>query len=66
MRLREQPDIHEPGSAPVESSVEIGDDTEPLRDEGAALLSAADAAINRALSRDSNEFLAQNRQQGGQ
>jgi hypothetical protein len=37
-----------------------------VRDQGRALLAAADAAIARALSRDSNEFLAQNRQLGGQ
>ena len=41
------------------------DQTE-LREQGAALLAAADEAIARALSRDSAEFLAQNRQAGGQ
>ena len=34
--------------------------------EGRALLDAADAAITRALSRDSSQFLAQSRQTGGQ
>jgi hypothetical protein len=37
-----------------------------LRQRGAALAAAADDAINRALSRNSSEFLAQNRQSGGQ
>ncbi len=37
-----------------------------LRNQAAALLAAADDAITRALSRDSAEFLAQNRQSGGQ
>ena len=37
-----------------------------LGERGAALLAAADEAINRALSRNSAEFLAQNRQAGGQ
>ena len=37
-----------------------------LRERGEALLAAADEAINRALSRNSAEFLAQNRQSGGQ
>ena len=37
-----------------------------MLDRTAALLAAADDAINRALSRDSAEFLAQNRQSGGQ
>ena len=42
-----------------------GEDT-LARDEGQALLDAADDAINRALSRDSSRFLAQSRQAGGQ
>jgi hypothetical protein len=37
-----------------------------LRDRSAALLAAADTAISRALSHDSAEFLAQNRQEGGE
>lgn len=43
-----------------------GGESEELRNEGAAFLAAADAAITRALSRNSEQFLAQNRQQGGQ
>ncbi len=43
-----------------------GRDHTELRDRGAALLAAADEAISRALSRDSAEFLAQNRQAGGE
>ena len=39
---------------------------ERIRQEGADLLTAADEAINRALSGDSEAFLAANRQQGGQ
>lgn len=48
---------------------EAGDgppDQQSLRDEAAALIQAADDAISRVLSRDSVEFLAQNRQSGGQ
>ena len=41
-------------------------DSDALRAEGAAFLAAADAAIARALSRDSRQFLQQNRQQGGE
>lgn len=37
-----------------------------VRAEGRALLDAADDAINRALSGDSLQFLAQSRQTGGQ
>ena len=43
-----------------------GVDTDDLREAGAAFLAAADAAIDRALSQDSAQFLAQNRQAGGQ
>jgi hypothetical protein len=45
---------------------ESGDDTSQLRDQGEAFLAAADDAITRALSSNSIEFLAQNRQLGGQ
>ena len=37
-----------------------------LREVGADFLTAGDEAINRALSRNSEAFLAANRQQGGQ
>lgn len=37
-----------------------------LRQAGADLLNAAEELINRALSGNSAEFLAANRQQGGQ
>ena len=37
-----------------------------VREAGDAFLDAADAAIERALSSRSEEFLAQNRQLGGQ
>jgi hypothetical protein len=43
-----------------------GGDADALRDAGEAFLAAADEAINRALSGNSEEFLAQNRQMGGQ
>ena len=46
-------------TTPVDESVR-------MKAEGQALLDAADAAINRALSRDSSQFLAQGRQTGGQ
>ena len=45
---------------------DVGEGTAHLREEGELFLAAADDAINRALSRNSSEFLAQNRQQGGQ
>jgi hypothetical protein len=47
-------------------SPDTSEETQELHDEGELFLAAADDAINRALSGNSNEFLAQNRQQGGQ
>ena len=41
-------------------------DAAMMRDQGLTLLDAADEAINRALSRNSGQFLAQGRQTGGQ
>ncbi len=43
-----------------------GGDLERIRQAGAELLAAADEAIDRALSGDSEAFLAANRQQGGE
>lgn len=42
------------------------DERAQAREDGHALLAAADAAITRALSRNSRQFLAQGRQAGGQ
>ena len=39
---------------------------ETQADRGAALLAAADEAINRALSGDSLSFIARSRQMGGE
>jgi len=43
-----------------------GDDLSELRQAGDRFLAAGDEAISRALSTDSERFLAANRQQGGQ
>ncbi len=51
---------------PVVKDGNDGPDQTELRERGSALLAAADEAISRALSRDSAEFLAQNRQAGGE
>jgi hypothetical protein len=63
MRLRERDDSDDfkGGDAGGPSA-----DSTELRNEGDALLAAADAAIARALSQNSAEFLAQSRQMGGQ
>lgn len=55
-------------STPERIPLDGGDapDRGELRERAASLLAAADEAISRALSRDSAEFLAQNRQMGGE
>ena len=64
MRLRNQnADVV---TEPITMDCDDRPDQTELRDRGAALLAAADEAISRALSRDSAEFLAQNRQAGGE
>ena len=63
MRVRERDDSDDFERRNVIGSSQ---DSTELRDEGDALLAAADEAIERALSRNSGEFLAQSRQMGGQ
>lgn len=54
-------------SAPPQSPPETpGDPSTNPRETGDAFLRAADAAIDRALSRSPEDFLKQNRQLGGQ
>jgi hypothetical protein len=66
MSVRERPnrDLQEITDAPV--SQETREGSESSRQAGDAYLAAADEAISRALSKNSEAFLAQNRQQGGQ
>jgi len=64
MRLR-QNESEQPLPSAAERA-DGGDEQELMHAQGAALLAAADEAINRALSQNSSEFLAQNRQAGGQ
>lgn len=52
--------------APDAAPEPLGRSTAGLRQAGADLLAAADEAINRALSGDSEAFLSANRQEGGQ
>jgi hypothetical protein len=63
MRTRDRRDFD---LTPPREAAAPGGDTDALRDAGEMFLAAADDAIDRALSRNSTEFLAQNRQQGGQ
>ena len=67
-RFRERADREDHASsrnAPAAGDAGSGNLT-GMRAEAQSLLAAGDAAINRALSRDSEEFLRANRQQGGQ
>jgi hypothetical protein len=64
MRLRTR--TAEAIAPPTDPAPEDERERAALRDRGAALLAAADEAIARTLSRDSAEFLAQNRQEGGE
>lgn len=64
MKLRHQ--NAQPAAAAVAADHQGGPHLTEVRDRGAALLAAADDAISRALSRDPAEFLAQNRQAGGE
>lgn len=68
MRLRDRRELgddltHRPNEAVDDGG---GSDSDELRDAGEAFLAAADEAITRALSGNSEEFLARNRQMGGQ
>ena len=58
---------HTSDPAPPDVDTNAGDPNHhELRERATNLLAAADDVINRALSRDSSEFLSQNRQLGGQ
>ena len=66
MRRRDDLEPEDARAAEAQPPAGEGDGHAALRDDGHALLAAADAAIARALSQNSAEFLAQNRQLGGQ
>lgn len=64
MSLRQRDrDRHDEQPAPEGAAVSGGDDA---RDRARRLLEQGDEAIRRALSSDSEKFLAQNRQHGGE
>jgi hypothetical protein len=65
MRFRERNRDTEVSQRPQQSG-ETPTEGTPLDDETARLLAAADDAISRALSRDSQAFLEATRQEGGQ
>ena len=66
MRLRDEREPEDARSTEAQPAAGEADGHGAFRDDGHALLAAADAAIARALSQNSAEFLAQNRQLGGQ
>lgn len=64
MGTRERRDTSEPERDRATNGPE--EDLQELSDIGEGFLSAADEAIDNALSIDSEAFLRQNRQHGGQ
>ena len=66
MRIREPHEHHPREHGDVTPGGGDANEADALRDQGAALLAAADEAINRALSQNSEEFLSQTSQMGGQ
>jgi hypothetical protein len=64
MRLRRRFSDDDPG--PQEAALAEGSDLDALRAAGEEFLRAADDAISRALSGDSERFLEAARQQGGE
>lgn len=63
--MRERERQHEQGPQPG-GGAPASDNLVAIGDAVGRLLSAGDAAIERALSADSEAFLRANRQQGGQ
>ncbi len=55
-----------PSDGPSPGAGNEGESLEQIRQTANEFLNAGDDAIRRALSRDSEEFLRANRQQGGQ
>jgi hypothetical protein len=68
MRVRESREREEEAieTARAQGAPDGGADLDAARRAGERLLAAGDAAIARALSGDSERFLAANRQQGGE
>ena len=56
----------EPEQAPEPAAGPSGGDASETRARAERLLAAADDVIDRVLSTESERFLSQNRQQGGQ
>lgn len=67
MRFQFRPrDDRERDQPPADAAAGSGGNLAQLRSAGEAFLAAGNDAINRALSSDSEKFLAANTQQGGQ
>lgn len=64
--MRERERQHDERQRPQDGGVPGGDNLGAIGDAAARLVAAGDAAIDRALSGDSDAFLRANRQQGGQ
>jgi hypothetical protein len=67
MRFRDRQDESGPGSrGETVARSPVSGDLDRLRDAGESLLAAGQAAIDRALSGNSEAFLDASRQEGGQ
>jgi hypothetical protein len=66
MTLRARIDHNDAPTRSAQAPDDGSGEGDALREEGEAFLAAADDAITRALSGDSERFLAQSRQLGGQ
>jgi hypothetical protein len=68
MEFRERPSgpFDRQQAQPLSSGDPAGGDVSRIREAGEAFLKAGDDAINRALSGNSEAFLAAGRQQGGE
>jgi len=64
--MRERERQHEGRERPPSGGVPDTGELGVIGDAAAQLLAAGDAAIDRALSSDSDAFLRANRQQGGE
>ena len=62
----DQRERHRDHGAQPGASAADGDNLDSLRNDATRFLDAGDEAIARALSRNSQAFLAANRQRGGQ
>jgi len=65
-KTRDHNGVREPFNGTGGGALQGGGNLSSLRDEGERLLGAAEDAIRKVMSGDSQEFIRRSRQQGGQ